>query len=287
MTPLSRAQLEYLVQLIHPNKRLSGLPGQLDDVALAGLFGADAHTYREIMAGFAHNAQRAAADLLADAEFAAQVDRLPFKPGCKIIALGDSLTDDSQSWFEILRSVCALRRPGDAINFVNAGISAETTTEIFKRFIEVIWQRPDWIIGAAGANDTWYWTEQPLKLSVSLDETEKNLAAMRAYAGTGTAARWVWMTPPPMIPELVTAHWYQGAFQMMTSNTDLQAIADFILRQDDPVLDLRKIFGSPGQRELYKDDGLHPSLLGHCAIVRGMVDLLASPHADADAQSAI
>ena len=95
--------------------------------------------------------QQAAHELLADTAFAANLDRLPFAPGARVVALGDSLTDDWQSWFEILREVYAQRRAADSITFVNAGISAETSTEVFKRLIEVVWQQPDWIICAAGA----------------------------------------------------------------------------------------------------------------------------------------
>ena len=269
MTP---EQIKYLTQFIHPDKRYAWLPGKLDDACLAAMFGIDAATYASIRAEFKTNAHRAARALLDESAFCAQLDRLPFTDGARVVALGDSLTDDWQSWLEILRLTFEQR--GRDAHFINAGISAETTTDIFNRFIDVVRLQPDWILCAAGANDTWFWTDAPIKLSVSLDETARNLLAMRQYAASHTTARWVWFTPPSMIPEQVTAHWYQGAFQMMTRNEDLTAIAEIIRAQPDPVVDLQEVFGLPANPGLLMDDGLHPNLAGHMAIVRALASQL-------------
>ncbi len=274
---LSSEQISYLVQFIHPEKHYAGMPGRFDDAAAAALFGIDAATYCRIREGFADNARRAAGELLADGAFAAQVDRLPFKRLDTIVAVGDSLTDDDQSWLEILRHVLAVRRAGDGIKLINAGISAETTTEIFKRFIDVVRMQPDWIFFAAGANDTWYWTDAPIKLSVSLPETERNLTAMHQYAALRTRARWVWFTPPAIISERVESHWYQGSFDMMTRNEDLDAIAQFIRSHPYPCVDLQAALGNPPHPDLLLSDGLHPSINGHQMIVRALADRLTSP----------
>ena len=78
---------------------------------LAALYGLDVLTYRAIRSGFDAMARQAATDLLADASFAAQVDRLPFAAGDTVVALGDSISADLQGWATILRHVIALRRP--------------------------------------------------------------------------------------------------------------------------------------------------------------------------------
>ena len=41
-------------------------------------------------------------ELLIDKKFVEDVRRLPFLKGQKIVGYGDSITDDYQSWFEIL-----------------------------------------------------------------------------------------------------------------------------------------------------------------------------------------
>jgi len=56
------------------------------------------------------------------------VDRLPFAPGQRIVAVGESTTDDLLSWFEILRRLLDLRRPADRITLTNMAVSGQTTT---------------------------------------------------------------------------------------------------------------------------------------------------------------
>ena len=108
---LTPDQLRFLVQFIHPDKTL---PAQLDTSAarIGPLFDPGGMLYEQLVDEFAANARRAAEELLADPAFAAQIDRLPFAPGSTVVGLGDSITDDYQSWLEILRHVLAMRRPG-------------------------------------------------------------------------------------------------------------------------------------------------------------------------------
>src|SRR5215203_1631127 len=125
----TRAEIEDAIQYHHPEKTLSTLPGgtKIGDEMLAPFFGTDARTYREIKAAFAERARRCAHELLQDAWFPRLVDQLPFESGTTLVGLGDSITDDYQSWLEILRHLLAERRPGNEFE-VNAGISGDTTS---------------------------------------------------------------------------------------------------------------------------------------------------------------
>src|SRR3712207_412654 len=109
MEPPSRAEIEESMQYHHPEKTLADLPGgqEIGDELLAPFFGTDVGTYREIKGEFAERARGCARDLLRDPSFARLVDRLPFEPGSTVVGLGDSITDDSQSWLEILRHLLA------------------------------------------------------------------------------------------------------------------------------------------------------------------------------------
>ena len=120
-----RAEIEESMQYHHPEKTLADLPGgqEIGDELLAPFFGTDVRTYREIKDAFAERARQCARELLEDVRFARLVDRLPFEPGSTVVGLGDSITDDSQSWFEILRHLLAEHRPNDGVKLVNAGIS--------------------------------------------------------------------------------------------------------------------------------------------------------------------
>ncbi len=271
MTELSLDQISYLIQFVHPNKSWPAL----DDAALAPLFGVDVATYRSIHVQFADCAVSAATEILADPIFAACVDRLPFQSGATVVAVGDSITDDLQSWLEILRHLLLQRRPQDGINIVNAGISGNTTTHIIDRFMDIVNLQPAWILCMAGAKDASAHGQSPTKTLVSLEETAKNLAALRHFAATQTAARWIWMTPTPVIEAQVAAHWLFGSIQMKVSNTDLVAIADVLRHLPDAVVDLQRAFGSPVDPDWLLSDGLHPSLAGQKAIVKALIEQLS------------
>ena len=276
MTSYTPDQLAYLIQFIHPEKTLGALPGIGDD-NIAAAFGLDTASYRRIKDGFAANARRAAQELLADPAFATRVDRLPFAPGSTVVALGDSITDDYQSWAEILRHLLALRRPNDGIKLVNAGVSGHTTSDVLGRFLGVANEQPDWIICMIGTNDARWHGLHPAKPMLSLAETERNLAAIRQFALTQTSARWVWMTPATVIEDQITTDWWLGqGSQIMFTNRDLRAVADAVCRRPEPVIDLQAVFGVPANPDLLLSDGLHPSLAGQKAIVTALVEHLSA-----------
>lgn len=271
---LSSEQQAYVLQFQHPEKIIGGLSG-LGDAMLAALFGIDAALYRQIKDQFAANARGAAEELLSDADFAAKVDRIPFLPGETIVGLGDSITDDWQSWLEILRNLIAIRRPSDNLKIVNAGISGHTTADINGRFLDIVAMQPKWILCMAGTNDARKHGLRPTKSMVGLEETGKNLVMLRAFSANQTTAQWIWITPPTLIQEKVAAHWFLGPLQLSFSNDHVAAIADLMRQLRDPVVDLQQIFGIPANPDYLLDDGLHPSLAGQKAIVRAVVEKLA------------
>jgi acyl-CoA thioesterase-1 len=52
-----------------------------------------------------------------------------------VFGVGDSFTDDLQSWLEIVRHLLEERRPRDEIRIINAGLSAHTTAMELRRFV--------------------------------------------------------------------------------------------------------------------------------------------------------
>jgi lysophospholipase L1-like esterase len=274
MSELTFAQESFIVQFFHPEKSYPNNPGMNETVA-AALNGVELATYQKIKSHFGEEARRAARELLADPAFAVSVERLPFTPGSTVVGLGDSITDDYQSWLEILRYLLEFQRPQDQITVVNAGISGDTTAEMFARFLEIAQQQPQWIICLAGGNDARMHGLHPTNTLVSPQESAKNLAMLRNFAATQTTAQWVWMTPTLCLEEQIAVHWFLSSLQLSWSKQALCAIADFMRQQPDPVVDLRAIFGDPPQQDLLIEDGLHPSLKGQMLIVRSLVERLA------------
>jgi lysophospholipase L1-like esterase len=268
---LSFEQRAYLIQFQHPEKSWPGL----QDSTLAPLFEVDLPTYQKIRSNFAETTRQAALDLLDDPAFAEKVDRLPFETGATVVGLGDSITDDLQSWLEILRNVLTFRRPDDQIKVINAGFSGDTTSQLVSRFLNVVQQEPDWIICMIGTNDARLHGLSPTKTLVSIEETARNLEMLRNFGTTQTNACWVWMTPSPVIESQIASDWFLSPFQMMWRNEDLQAIAQVIRHMPDPVVDLQSAFGMDADPNLLLADGLHPSLAGQKRIVTALVERLS------------
>ena len=273
MAQLPPEQLDFLIQFIHPEKSLASMPG-IGATEFAALFELSSEEYRDLRAAFTNRARQAAEELLADADFATRVDRLPFTSGSTVVGLGDSITDDLQSWLEILRYLLDLRRPQDNIHIANAGISGDTTAQMISRFLAVVLEEPDWIICMAGTNDARQHGQTPSKILVSLEETAKNLDMLRNFSTTQTSAQWLWLTPATVIPEQISAHWLIGEGQMMWSNDDLAAIADLMCQRPEPAVDLQPLFGLPADPGLLLDDGLHPNIAGQKIIARAVGEKL-------------
>jgi acyl-CoA thioesterase-1 len=273
---LSRAEIEAAVQYHHPEKTLAGLPArpEASDELLAPFFGTGARTYKEIKAVFAERARRCARELLQDARFAELVDRLPFEPRTTVLGLGDSITDDYQSWLEILRHLLVERRPDDEIRVVNAGISGDTTSRLLGRFLVVLDEDPAWILLLIGTNDVPFVREPLTKSLVSREETAKNLHTLRDLAETRSNARLALMTPPPAIEDRITEE--TPLAEPVWHNADLADVARLIreVAGEDPLIDLWEVFGTPADPELLLPDGLHPSLVGQKAIAAALVDRL-------------
>jgi lysophospholipase L1-like esterase len=275
---LRPADLEYVIQFQHPEKMLARLPTQpeITDAMIAPFFGVNANVYEEIRAGFAVRAREAALELLENFDFRERVDRLPFEAGTTVVGLGDNITDDLQSWFEILRNLVEERRPRDEIRFVNAGITGDTTPQIISRFLrDVVEQGPAWIISMMGTNDVRRHGEDPTKILVSHDETEANLNMIRNFAEEQTRANRIWMTPTPVIEDRISDSPFLASQQLMWRNEDLEEVADIVRRIDDPVVDLQDVIRDPVDPELILPDGLNPSLEGQQTIAAALVERLA------------
>jgi acyl-CoA thioesterase-1 len=263
------------VRFVHFDKFLGAYGVTLKADQLAALYGVDVQTYRDILAQFAAAARQAAKELLSDTDFAARVDQLPFAPGETVVAFGDSLTDDLQSWAEILRHLLTLRRADDQIAIVNQGIGGDTTAAALRRLVPILQTQPAWIVCMLGTNDVMRNGKQATKTLVSLEETALNLAELRHLAATESATtEWAWMTAPPCDEDLIASSPFWAAFEISLRSDDLVAIADVLRDEPDPVVDLVALFGQPPAAGLLGEDGVHPTLAGQQAIVRALVERL-------------
>ncbi|MFB4278887.1 SGNH/GDSL hydrolase family protein [Nonomuraea sp. MTCD27] len=258
---------EMWLQHTHLDKLYGYLPGMAE--ALPLIFRMSRVEYRDIIARYDARAREAAEGMLADEAFAARVGALPVQPGQTILAIGDSITDDLQSWAEILRHLLDPR----GVRVVNGGLSAHTTAMVLRRWPATLAAaRPDWVICGLGGNDVTRVGPDAAKPQVSLHESVANLRELRRIGGA--VARWVWMTPVPVIEERVTASPTFGFSQATWRNADIVALAGEVKGFADPVVDLTAAFGVPARPDLQGADGVHPSLEGQMAITRSFVERL-------------
>ncbi|WP_028776014.1 SGNH/GDSL hydrolase family protein [Shimazuella kribbensis] len=269
------AQLEKLVQYQHPEKIINYIQN-MNKEKIANLFGLEIDSYLAIKKIFDQNVLQAAQELLDDSSFAKQIDQLPFLAGSKIMAIGDSITDDSNSWFEILKQILHLHRPKDSFIFINNGVTGYTSGQLLRNITTYIQQKPDWVFCLVGGNDVLRIGNAVGKNYVSVDETTKNLSAIRDITQIQTQATWVWMTPPQIIENRASANPYFQQLQLSWSNDDLQDIRERILQFPEFVIDIQDSFGSPVDPDWMLEDGIHPSLEGQKQIVKSVVNRLTS-----------
>jgi acyl-CoA thioesterase I len=274
MTGSAASMGEELARSIHPEKVFPFLPG-MSTANLAALYGLDEPAYAAIRDRFAAQTAAAARDLLAEPEFAAAVDRLPFSAGQTLAVIGESTTDAANSWLEILGHLIERRRPADAVKLVNTAISGYPTTMLQRVMAETLQRhRPGWVAVFAGGNDALRYGSGASKPLVTGTETARNLAEMRRQA-VAARARIIWMTPTARDTARIAAYPpFQGQ-QIWLEDDDMRAVDDAIRAtacDGDVVVDLSGAFGRPLDAALLSADGLHPTLAGQKAIAKQFVE---------------
>lgn len=276
------AQTRWLLKVLQPERTVASLPGAaaLTEPLRAALLGLAPDLYSAELERLRAGAKQAARELLADrtvgAAVAAMIDRLPLRPGAKVVAFGDSHTSDPQSWAVILTELLAARRPEDAVAIELSAVAGETTTHGLIRIGEVLARAPDWIVFFIGVNDARTQGPTPGKTLVAPEETARNLAELRQRVSRETRAQCLWLTPPPVLEERVAKHWGLSRFGVRFRNADIARVAELIAAAGEPTVDLFAQLGLPPPQDLLMEDGLHFTQEGHkriaLEVVRGWAD---------------
>lgn len=278
-SPATEFDLPSRLQFLHPEKTLAlwELPHspEADPDLLAGILGTDAVTYASLRDDLYGAAHQAAVELLEDSKLEAAVDSLPFASGDVVVALGDSITDDYQSWAEILRELLAIRRPRDSIRVANHGISGDTTADVLGRFWSVAATNPTWIIALLSTNDARR-DRATGEMLVSHEETARNLSLIRRGSLASGVHHFLWMTPPPVHEGRIAADERAAARGVTWSNADLLEKARIVRSQPDLSVDLGATFDPDELADLLLPDGLHPSLVGQKRIVATLLTTFAA-----------
>ena len=261
---MSNEQIRWLLKVIQPERTLASLPGGagVSQETHAALLGLPSEAYSTEIARMKAEAREGASELLADPAIASMVDRLPLRKGAQVVAFGDSLTSDPQSWALILSELLAARRAADGISVAISAVGGETTTHGLVRIGAVVGQQPDWILFLIGTNDARTQGPHPTKTLVHPEETVRNIAELRHRVTRETRARSVWITPPAVNEDKVAEHWGLARFGVRFRNEDLARVARTIRDIDGAAIDVFSTLGTPPPAELLMGDGLHFTVAG-------------------------
>lgn len=277
----------YLLQFLNLEKRYPLLPGIENEEAMAGLMGLEKEELKELRDRFSSNAKEAAIELLEDGEVAEWIEELPFEEGDTIVAIGDSLTDDLQSWFNIFQHVLEIGLEDADLTFVNSGVSYDTSTDALKRLNrDVLDHDPDWVIVALGTFDAQRLHVSPDRTLVSLADFWENLNTIETVVSEVTDNPLIWLTPPPVITEMQQQ---MRLFHFDLFEEDLSQYREILTGKkgyivdplgermkdkDDSVEDQEEEEPGPAAWN-YLSDGVHPSLSGHSNTVKELIRYLA------------
>jgi len=261
---MSNEQMRWLLKVIQPARTLASLPGGagLSQETHAALLGLPPEGYITELGRMKAEAREAASELLADPAVASMVDRLPLRKGARVVAFGDSLTSEPQSWVVILSELLAARRAADGISVTISAVGGDTTTHGLVRIGEVLGQQPDWVLFLIGTNDARTQGPHPTKTLVHHEETARNIAELRQRLSRETKARAVWITPPAVNEEQVAGHWGLARFGVRFRNEDLARVAKIVRDIDGAAIDIFSTLGTPPPSELLMGDGLHFTVAG-------------------------
>lgn len=272
---------EQLIQFEDPGAllALAGLPEISDDETLASLFGIGADRYRAVCRSFADGVAEAARRMLDDPWFMRQLEGLRIGAEDTIVAAGDSLTADRQSWAEILAHLIAPLSGGSGPRLINAGISGDATTNVVARIEPLLEAQPEWLVVLIGTNDARRHGSPESPMLVSDRETEANLDKLAEIVAGRTDAKLVWITPPPILPTKLDADPALRADGVHWRADDVASKARLAAERPGLKVDLHRLMVRGDLDDLLQADGLHLSLRGQMLVVRALVAALAGSEA--------
>ncbi|MFO8029150.1 MAG: GDSL-type esterase/lipase family protein [Cyclonatronaceae bacterium] len=268
------ALLEYLVQFSNIEKRFPLFQGIQDQEAVADFIGIDPDDFRKIRESFDQQVRQAAEELLKDPVLIEKASQLPFKANDTIAVLGDSITDDRQSWFYIFRNVLDMVIPKAKIRYIDASVSDSISADALRRMErDVISKNPDWILVAIGSQDALRLHLTTGRTLVSIAEFWENINSIESAILQNCKNPPVWITPPPVIPELMQQ---MPLLEGVVDEEDLKDFREVIAGKTGYIVDPSgDRMGIPPKEWNYMNDGFHPSLAGNMETVRSILMTMA------------
>lgn len=268
---------QFMLPFYHISKRIPLLPGKNNTESEAGLFGITKDELVQYRENFNENAHQAALEILKDDDIVDCLDKIPMDGEETIVAFGDSNTEDAQGWFSILKHVLEISTDKANFNFINAGVSYNTTAEALRRIDrDVVLHEPDWVIIALGTFDAQRLNIAPERTLLPLSETWENIETIQSVLEDRVDNPLIWITPAPVISDMLEENLL---YDFTIREEDLAQVQDLVSGKQGAIIDSRaKRMGENAPEAWnYLPDGLHHSLSGHIETTKAIIKKLAQP----------
>jgi lysophospholipase L1-like esterase len=278
------SQLPYELEFMHKYNlhKLLGLLIEDDDIpAIARIYGVSLDELKDIDRRYRQNVSRMAREL------ASKRPPEPAVAPLTILALGDSITSDRESYVKILAEYWTLAAPsqgrstaadvsGQSLRrIIDCGISGDTCCDVVNRFYSTVLNEEfDWAIVFLGTNDCRQ-LDDPARISnLSLEEFGRDLRYfVERLLKRGKEV--VHVTLPPVDNERLREffpddNWVYDPAHLEAANAIIRELAR---ENGSPVADLAEVLVGR-ESEVLEPDGLHLNAGGHLALCRLLLDIV-------------
>ncbi|RRS08739.1 SGNH/GDSL hydrolase family protein [Pseudoalteromonas sp. J010] len=259
-----------IIRFFHPEKRFSFMSGANDPAVLAAMFGVPQDTYLAIRNEFELNVNLAARELLNEPDYLKSIQQIPLVDNATIAVIGDSLTDDYQSWFEILQKSFQIARPEANITWVNTALSGDTTMQLFSTLTQIEAVKPDYLFCLIGTNDGRVHGDGK-KSCTGFREVIDNLSEIATRAESCVQKEFIWITPVGVQEDWIKEDWLLNKFNASWSHQQILQTAELIRTRPEKHIDITEIFAGERRDAMFLEDGLHWSLQGQKSVARSVV----------------
>lgn len=261
------ALISYLLPFLNLEKHFPLLPGASEMAHQAAFMGINEEQLFSARIALADKIRMSVEDLQKKKEIRKALDSLPFKDGDKVVAIGDSNTDDLGSWFYIFKHLVEENRKDLKLQWVNHALSYQNSTDVLRQASRTILaEEADWYFCAVGLFDCARLDVSPDRPMVALAESWENLAAIEDVIDKVTDNPPIWILPHPVSEQMQEDFDY---FDLEIKNEDISAFREVMSgRKGFLIESMHSVEESEQGEWYYKPDGIHLSDAGHSTLVR-------------------
>ncbi len=261
-------QLPYTLEFMHKFNLHKWLGLAIEDAelgAIARIYGVSRARLARIERGFQGNVARLASSL-------PKREEKPLPSPLTILAVGDSLTSDRESWVRILNRYWR-EEPNRRV--LDCAVSGDTSSDLLDRFYStVVVQDFDWVVLFIGINDCRQ-LDDPAQISmISLEEYRRNVDYLTGWF-LQKGKRIVLVTLPPVDNTRMRAYFSDenSCYDPARLEATNRYICELAGGKGFAVADLAAAIQAQGL-EVLGEDGLHLNGAGQIILCRLLLELL-------------